>query len=448
MARAAPGRAVVIGGGLAGLAAAARLSDAGWRVNVLEKDESVGGRCRTVRSGDFLFDSGAQHFHDSYDDTLNTAIRAGLGERFRIPQEPKGIYSGGKLSTFLPRALDPGTLLPWQALGASGLFDVPVVGAGLLTGYRGYNVRFPYWWKRGDDSTALDFLSRRTTARYRRAVAEPVAQYASGAGLNSISAAGFMVALRYTFLDRTGGFTGGMGSLPEALADKAKVITGMHVTEVVREGKRATGVKAVPTAGGRSRTYKADAVICALPAPQAREVTGKLGPTAEGILNKIEYSPSVTVNLAFDEECSAPGGPVLLSGAEGFSAAWVCTGASKAAEYAPGGATVATAVFTGGVADALAGEPDSALIEAAREDCARVLGTGAPVASRVDRFELGRPVVSPGHAARVRSIWSAGSGVDNLLLAGDWTMSPTIEGAVSSGLRAADVALASGAHSH
>jgi len=33
--------AVVIGCGLAGLAAAARLSDAGWRVNVLEKDESV-----------------------------------------------------------------------------------------------------------------------------------------------------------------------------------------------------------------------------------------------------------------------------------------------------------------------------------------------------------------------------------------------------------------------
>lgn len=443
LAQAGPGKAVVIGGGLAGLAAAARLAESGWRVKVLEKEDTVGGRCGTARSGDFLFDTGAQHFHDSYDDTISTAIRAGLGDRFRIPQEPKGIYHGGRLATFVPRVLDPLTLLPWDALGAAGLLDVPSVGASLLAGYRGYNLRFPYWWKKGDERTASDFLARRTTARYRRAIAEPVALYATGAGLGSISASSFMVALRYTFGDRTGGFTGGMGSLAEVLAEKASVLAGMEATEVVREGRRATGVKATPAGGGRSRTYHADAVICALPAPLVKKVTGKLGATAAEVVEKVRYAPAITVNMAFDESFEGPGGPVLLPGSEGFNVSWACTNASKAAEYAPGGGTVVTAVFSDENAQALMGESDSGLVDVAREDCDRVYAAGTPKASLVDRWERARPIPSPGHSARVRAIWAAGSGTGNLFLAGDWTMSPTIEGAVSSGLRAAEKVLAS-----
>jgi protoporphyrinogen oxidase len=430
LARGGPGRAVVIGGGLAGLAAAARLAGAGWHVNVLEKSDTPGGRCRTVRSGDFLFDTGAQHFHDSYDDTIGTALRAGLGERFRIPQEPKGIYCGGRIVEFVPRALTPLTLLPWQALGIAGLLDVPAVGAGLFAGYRGYNIRFPYWWKKGDERTARDFLSRRATARYRRTIAEPVALYAGGTGLDTLSEAGFMVSLRCTFMDRTGGFTGGMGSLAESLAGKATVLTGMEATAIVREGKRATAVKAVPTGSGRPRSYKADAVICALPAPLVKDVVGKLSATAADIVRKTVYSRALTVNFALEGPVSGPGGPVLLPGSEGFNATWVCTNASKAAEYAPDGASVVTAVFCGTAAEELAGVADDAVAEVAREDCERVYGIGQIAFSHV-----------------VRGIWATGSGTRNLLLAGDWTMSPTVEGAVSSGLRAADAALASYAHS-
>ncbi|MCL5807348.1 MAG: hypothetical protein M1418_02105, partial [Deltaproteobacteria bacterium] len=42
--------------------------------------------------------------------------------------------------------------------------------------------------------------------------------------------------------------------------------------------------------------------------------------------------PAIVVNLAFAGRCR-PGGPLLLPPREGFSAAWICSGASKAAEY-------------------------------------------------------------------------------------------------------------------
>ncbi|MBU4490341.1 MAG: hypothetical protein KKE79_06865, partial [Actinobacteria bacterium] len=60
--------------------------------------------------------------------------------------------------------------------------------------------------------------------------------------------------------------------------------------------------------------------------------------------------------------------------------------------------------------------------------------------SRIDRHPLARPVASPGYAERVRELAAAGSGVKNLLLAGDWTSSPTAEGAMASGFLAAEAA--------
>ena len=50
--------AVVVGGGVAGLATAALLARDGWSVDVLERSDAVGGRAGTWESGGFRFDTG------------------------------------------------------------------------------------------------------------------------------------------------------------------------------------------------------------------------------------------------------------------------------------------------------------------------------------------------------------------------------------------------------
>lgn len=55
------GTVAVIGAGLAGLAAARTLADAGVQVTVLEKSRGVGGRTATRREGPWAFDHGAQY---------------------------------------------------------------------------------------------------------------------------------------------------------------------------------------------------------------------------------------------------------------------------------------------------------------------------------------------------------------------------------------------------
>lgn len=54
----APGRAVVLGGGVAGLATAALLARDGWQVDVVERQEQVGGRAGVWQHGGFTFDTG------------------------------------------------------------------------------------------------------------------------------------------------------------------------------------------------------------------------------------------------------------------------------------------------------------------------------------------------------------------------------------------------------
>ncbi len=53
-----PGKAVVIGAGFSGLAAATVLAAAGWEVDILEKNAEAGGRARVLHKDGFTFDRG------------------------------------------------------------------------------------------------------------------------------------------------------------------------------------------------------------------------------------------------------------------------------------------------------------------------------------------------------------------------------------------------------
>jgi protoporphyrinogen oxidase len=95
----------ILGGGPAGLAAAWYANRLGIEARVYEAGPETGGNCRTLRRGEFLFDTGAHRLHDK-DPDFTREIRALLGEALLEVDAPSRIALGGRLLRFPLSPLD------------------------------------------------------------------------------------------------------------------------------------------------------------------------------------------------------------------------------------------------------------------------------------------------------------------------------------------------------
>lgn len=100
---------LVIGAGLAGLAAAVRLHEAGREVLVLEASDTVGGRVRTDRVDGFLLDRGFQVYLDAYPES---GALLDLAELDLKPFEPGAlVWRNGKMRRLMDVFRRPSCLL-------------------------------------------------------------------------------------------------------------------------------------------------------------------------------------------------------------------------------------------------------------------------------------------------------------------------------------------------
>jgi phytoene dehydrogenase-like protein len=100
---------LVIGAGLAGLAAAVRLHESGREVLVLEASDAVGGRVRTDEIDGFLVDRGFQVYLDAYPESGKFLDLPALDLH---PFEPGAlVWKGGKLRRLMDVFRRPGHLL-------------------------------------------------------------------------------------------------------------------------------------------------------------------------------------------------------------------------------------------------------------------------------------------------------------------------------------------------
>ena len=95
---------VIIGGGLGGLATACRLAKAGHDVTVLEKNDTVGGRCNVFKKKGFTFDTGPtllmmiDALHEFYNE-MGTSLEKEL-PLIRIDPNYQIKFDDGKVLTY------------------------------------------------------------------------------------------------------------------------------------------------------------------------------------------------------------------------------------------------------------------------------------------------------------------------------------------------------------
>jgi len=426
------GRVAIVGGGVAGLAAAYFLRDLGAEVTVLEGAPRVGGKLVVCEVAGVAVDTGAEALLARRPEGVDLIRAIGLGGRLAYPgTTTASIWTRGRFRS-LPRRqfmgvpADLGELERSRILSPAGLErarqdadlaatardgDVAVatyVGARfgaevvdrlvepLLGGvYAGRPDRLSF--EATLPGLAQESVRHRSLADAAAALLGPVAGAGTGAG-----------AARPAPVFTT--LTAGLGTLPAALAaaSGATVRTNATVREIRRtpEGWRLT---AGPTIA--PECIDADAVILALPARPASRLVGQIAggdaAAAAAGLAEIEYASMAIVTLAYP--AAAFGSPLegsgyLVPAVDGRPVKAVTFSTVKWPHLADGPHIVRCSVGRIGE-EAVLQRDDPELAGLAAADLAAATGvTGRPADARVTRWGGGLPQYTVGHLDRVGRI--------------------------------------------
>ncbi|WP_030338738.1 protoporphyrinogen oxidase [Streptomyces sp. NRRL S-1022] len=416
------GHVVVIGAGIAGLAAAHRLLGRGARVTVLEAGDRVGGKLLPGEIAGVRVDLGAESMLARRPEAVTLAREAGLGEALQPPATATAsIWTRGALRP-MPKGHVMG--VPGTAAALSGVLS----GEGLARIERDADLPRT---EIGDDVAVGGYVAARLGREVVDRLVEPLlgGVYAGDAYRISMRSAVpqlFQAARAHTSLtegvreiqaraaaqQQTGpvfmGIAGGVGRLPLAVAASVRarggeILTGTPARELRREAAGGWRI----TAG--ERVLRADAVIVAVPAPAAAALLRAESPGAAAELAAVEYASMALVTLAYRRaDARLPEGSGFLVPPVDGRTIKASTFASRKwgwiAEEDPDVVVLRTSVGRHGETEVL-GRDDAGLVEVSRHDLREATGLDAvPLETRVTRWTDGLPQYPVGHHARVARI--------------------------------------------
>lgn len=447
---------VVVGGGIAGLAAAWFLRAPGVEVTVLEGGKQVGGKLALGEVGGLTLDVGAEALLNRRPEAVDLAKAVGLGEDLVHPRTTSaGVWTRGKV-----RPLPPAQVMgvPAEPGGGSLIGILSKAGAARVAG----DLMLPLH-KQPDVSVAT-FVGQRMGNEVVQRLVDPLlgGVYAGRAedlsmfatlpqlaravyGPERLMAVAAEVRARATEVGTPvfAGIVGGVGRLPGRIveASGAQVRTGVLVREL-RRGPTGWQLTAGPTTD--PELIEAHAVVLAVPAPAAARLLAEAVPAAAGELAGIEYASMAIVTLVLPSAPELEGSGFVVPAVDRRTVKAV-TQSSRKWEWtaqAAGGATVLRASVGrfGDIGDLA--RTDEELVAKVRGDLSNAIGLySTPIDTAVTRWGGALPQYTVGHLERVDRIRGAVEAVPGLAVCGAAYEGIGIAACIASAQRAAEAVL-------
>jgi oxygen-dependent protoporphyrinogen oxidase len=452
-------RVAIVGGGIAGLAAAWALAKREVPFLLLESSHRLGGVIRSESAGGFLMEAGPDSMLAQKPEAIALCRELGLGLRL-IPTNPddRSVFVMWRRRLHaLPEGMVlaiPTRILPFVR---SGLFSWP----GKLR--MGLDLLIPRRREDADESIA-SFLRRRFGQEAVDRLGEPLLAgiHAGDPERLSIRATFPRFAeletrhgslIRGMLSARSAGpapktpppafysLLGGLGELVETLVGRLPA-PAVRLSCPVRRLARAGSGFRLELDGGDELAVRA--VILAVPAAPAAALVEPLLPEVGRTLAAVPFASSAVVYLGYRREDVAHplgGYGMVVPGSEGLRTSACSFFSSKFPGRAPEGHVLIRG-FLGGTRDpGILDLDDAGLVATLRRDMGPVLGlSGEPVLSRVYRWPAATPQMEVGHLDRLAAVEARLASVPGLYLTGAGIRTTGIPDGVADGTRTAEAA--------
>src|SRR6267378_1714762 len=251
---------IVIGGGIAGVAAALRLKDRGLDPLVLEAESRVGGRMTTDRVNGFVIDRGVTLLGNAFGSMRTLVKRLGLSSlvckgKFSVGiQDAAGCrgYRGGRFEDLL---FDRG--ISWRARLAALRF-----GFDLLRHHRALIHGCSTLGGSIDGEDARTYFRRIGGEEVFDRIFLPGLNGPVGGAVDTSSRVILMQVLWNLLVRGQWNLTDGVDCIPEAAASEVNVLTDARALHVEQ---RDSGVQVEAEVIGKQQTFLSRAVIFAIP---------------------------------------------------------------------------------------------------------------------------------------------------------------------------------------
>lgn len=434
-------KVLIVGGGIAGLAAAWRLRERGHEAVILEKDDEVGGRCRS-------------HFWHGAWRVRGAFAFVGSEENLKDQARALGIYEPDALTDMtqnheqLLLHKEKG-LVPQPSFSPTDILKSPLLSLGekaslarllpkLLGQMRGNDPHDLTSAAALDEESACAYL-RRLSPNFADYILEPTMQMFCGYEEDDYSIAWLLWLMAgfpwagdwWSFKER------GVGRLTYEMGRHfdndpgTTVITGATINEVTI----TENVSATFTRNGAQETIGADAVVFALPAPLIPAIVPGLDEARLSFLSSVGYVGHHIAHYLLETDAKDLPETLLLPTKDGFERV-------SNLHFWPrdDGRIMATGEFKGQFCRETFGQSEDAILDAAWEDYLQAVPAAHDVRfvdRHLQRNDLAICRREAGFVRRLKD-FRALPPHPRVAFAGDYMINSTVGQAHWSGLEAAD----------